>query len=795
MTESAGAPAGAGDVHEVTLPVTGMTCANCAAAVERTLRRRVPGVRRASVNLATESVTVAFEPAAAGLADLAAAVARAGYGLVLPAAAGADGADSPDGVGGAAGADSAAERAARAAHERRLRRELAVGAAFSTPLVALAMGRDLGLLGAWALAGWVGWLMAALAAPVQFYTGLGYYRGGWRSLRAGAANMDVLVALGSSVAFGFSLAVLLRPALGEHVYFETAAVIVTLIKLGKLLEARARGRAGAALRALLDLAPGTAHRLRPGPAGEGALVEEDVPATALRRGDRVVVRPGERLPADGVVREGRSAVDESLLTGEPLPVDKGPGDRVHGGTLNHEGRLEVELTGVGADTALARIARLVQQAQTGRPPIQRLADRVSAVFVPAIVSVALLTGALWWALGGDLATALVRVTAVLVIACPCALGLATPTAVLVGTGVGARHGILFRDAEALELAHRVSVILLDKTGTLTVGRPVVAAWAGAGDTPDGPAPTATAAGAAEPPLDAATRRLIAAAEDGSEHPLARAIVAAAREEGASWPAPAEFAAAPGRGVTAVVEGRRVQVGRPPWLAEQGVDLAPLAPALARWQEAGHTVVAAAVDGRAAGLVALADREKPDAAAAVAALRALGATPVMVTGDQPRAAQAIAARLGIAEVEAGLLPADKEAAVRRHQATGRVVAMVGDGINDAPALARADVGVALGTGADIAAEAAAVTLIRGELAGVGRALRLSRATLRVIRQNLFWAFFYNLALVPAAAGALHGATALPGPVRDLHPILAATAMALSSLTVVLNSLRLGRARLD
>jgi len=764
----------------VTLPVTGMTCANCATAVERTLRRKVPGVAAATVNLAAESVTVEYESDTTGPEAMAAALSRAGYGLVLP---------RPD----AAPADT--EREARRRELRGQQRAFVVGAACSLPLLVLGMGRDFGLFGPWADAEWFPWLLGALATPVQFYAGASHYVHGWRSLRSGSANMDVLVALGSTVAYGYSLALLLLPGPRGHVYFETAALIITLVRLGKLLETRARGRASAAIRRLLALAPETAHRWLPadgrgddaGPADDGGR-EEDVPAAALRHGDLVIVRPGERIPADGVVREGNSAVDEGLLTGEPLPADKAPGDRVVGGTINQDGRLKVEITGVGAETVLARIVRLVQEAQSGRAPIQRLADRVAGIFVPLIIGIALVTFGLWWWLGGELAPALVRLVAVLVVACPCALGLATPTAIVVAAGLGAKHGVLFRNAEALERAHRLTTLLIDKTGTLTEGRPRVVAWQWPGD-----------GGPGAPASDAQLRRhllmrLVAGAESASEHPLARAVVEAAREAGVAWPEPHAFTATPGRGVRAVVDGRAVLAGRVPWLADSGIDTAPLAAGLARFEGDGLTVIAIAVDGRAAGLVALADRERPGADEAVAALQKLGLETIMVTGDNLRAAEAVARRVGIARVEAGVLPDGKAAVVRRYQASGRVVGVVGDGINDAPALASADVGIAMGGGADVAVESAEVTLVRGELAGVARAIRLSRATMAVIKQNLFWAFFYNICLIPIAAGALHSVAALPPIVRDLHPVLAAGAMAISSLTVVANSLRLGGKKL-
>jgi Cu+-exporting ATPase len=737
-------------------PVLGMTCANCARTIERTLGRKTAGVVRADVNLAAETATITYDDAQLDPAAIAAAVSAVGFRLLVP---------RPD-------AEATPEEDAAAVRARELERErrrFAVGVAATLPLFVLSMARDFGLVGHWAHAAWVDWLFLALATPVQLYTGLGFYVGGWKSLRAGSANMDVLVALGSTTAYVYSLVLLLAGA-GGHVYFETAALIVTLVRLGKLLEARAKGRAGAAIRALMELAPGTARLLDP----QGR--EREVPASAVQPGDVVVVRPGERVPVDGRVSAGRSAVDESMLTGEPIPVDKAQGDLVFGATVNREGRLEVRATGVGADTALAQIVRLVRRAQGSRAPIQRLADRVSGVFVPAILVIALVTFGLWWALGGELTPALLRMVAVLVVACPCALGLATPTAILVGTGRAAQLGILFRDSAALETAERVTTVLLDKTGTLTEGRPRLA----------GVVPT-DALGADE------LLALAASAESGSEHPVGRAVVEAARERGLPLAPATDFAAHPGRGVCATVGGRSVRVGRPAWLA--GAASPALAAALAAAAAEGHTVMVVAVDDAPAGLLAVADREKPDAAAAVGALRALGIEPVMVTGDNEAAARSVARRVGIERVVAGVLPEEKEAVVRAEQARGRVVAMVGDGLNDAPALARADVGIAVGGGTDVAVEAAAVTLVGGDPGGglwrIGRAIELSRATMRTIRQNLFWAFFYNVLLIPLAAGALAPLTWLPAAVRALHPAMAAGAMAFSSVSVVLNSLRLAR----
>jgi len=741
--------------RKVDLPVVGMTCTNCSAAVERTLNKKVPGVVAATVNFGTETATVEYDPAVTSLEAMAEAVKKAGYELVLPAG------------GEEAAAAEDAEAMARAAELRAQQRAFAVGVAFTLPLFVLSMGRDFGLWGGWAHAPWVNWLFLVLATPVQFYTGWGYYQGGFKSLRNRSANMDVLVALGSSVAYVYSLAVVLSPGLGHHVYFETSAMIITLIKLGKLLEARAKGQASAAIRALMDLAPKVAHLEENGQ-------ERDVPAGQVRPGQVVVVRPGESIPVDGVVVAGLSAVDEAMLTGESVPVDKVEGDSVFGSTVNQQGRLKVRATGVGADTAISQIIRLVRQAQGSKAAIQRLADRVSAVFVPAIIVIALITLAVWWLAGGQFVPALIRMVAVLVIACPCALGLATPTAIMVGTGKGATLGILFKNSEALETAHRLDTVVLDKTGTITQGKPQLTDWQ---------------------PLDGGdgqqTLALIAAAESASEHPIARAVVEGARQRGVRPGEPQEFEAHSGFGVSARVEGRAVRVGKPDWFQAEGLlDVGHQAQSEALAGQ-GKTVMFAVIDGRPAGLLAVADQEKPGAAAAIAEIKQLGVTPVMLTGDNRQAAATIAGRVGIAEVEAEVLPDQKEARVRARQEQGRVVGMVGDGINDAPALARADVGIAIGTGTDVAMEASDVTLVGGDLRGVARAIRLSRATMRTIRQNLFWAFFYNLALVPLAAGVLHNVTWLPVFIRDLHPVMAAGAMALSSITVVSNSLRLGR----
>jgi Cu+-exporting ATPase len=613
--------------------------------------------------------------------------------------------------------------------------------------------------------------MFALATPVQLYVGWDYYVGGWKSLRNGAANMDVLVALGSSVAYLYSVVVAVAltlgtAAVGEHVYFETAALIITLIKLGKLLEVRAKGETGEAIRALMALRPDRARVLREGR-------EEEVPVGQVVVGDLVVVRPGERVAVDGVVADGRSTLDESMLTGESMPVEKGPGDEVVGATINRTGSFIYQATRVGADTALAQVVRLVREAQGSKAPIQRLADRVAAVFVPAVIVIALATMGVWWLwVDAGFTPSLIRMVAVLVIACPCALGLATPTAVMVGTGRGARSGILFRNSEALEKARSLDVVVLDKTGTITRGEPAVHEVVTLGGDED------------------ALLRVAASAERRSEHPFGQAVVRWAERRRLSLAEPSRFEAIPGKGVAATVEGARLLVGTRVLLDEWGVRTDGLAAQAEGMEGRARTPLWVAVGGEAAGLIGVADAVKEGSAEAVRALRDAGLEVIMLTGDNERVARRVAAEVGIAEVRAEVLPAAKAGVVRELQRDGRVrVAMVGDGINDAPALAQADVGIALGTGTDVAMEAADVTLMRGDLRSVPEALALSRATMRSIEQNLFWAFFYNVALIPVAAGALYSLAFLPMMLRSLHPILAAVAMALSSVTVVANSLRL------
>ena len=762
------------------LPITGMTCANCVRTVERALNVKTPGVVKATVNYATEKATVEYLPGVADRAAMVAAIEKAGYGVVDLSEA--ELAEPED-----------AEAAARAAEIADQTRKFWVGVAFGLPLFLFSMGRDLGLLGHWAHETWAVWFMFLLATPVQFYVGRDYYVGAYKSLRNGAANMDALIAMGSSVAYLYSVAVALAltlgsTALGDHVYFETAAIIIVLIKLGKVLEVRAKGQTSEAIKALMGLRAKTARVVRDGQ-------EIDIPVEQVQVGDLVIVRPGEKIPVDGVVVEGASAVDESMLTGESLPVDKVAGHEVIGATLNKQGMLKFQATKVGRDTALAQIIRLVQEAQGSKAPIQKLADQVSGYFVPAVIAIAFIVFGLWWIVGGEFTPALLRLVAVLVIACPCALGLATPTAIMVGTGQGARHGILFKNSEALERAHKLKAIVLDKTGTITIGQPAVTNVVLA------TVPSPVAAGANGPlaiapePLSAETLlRLAASAERGSEHPLGEAIVAAAKEKGLALAEPQNFEAVAGHGITASVDGFNIALGNRKLIERLGIATNGLEDEVARLQAEAKTAMWVALNGQAAGVIAVADTIKPGSAAAIAEMRQMGLAVAMMTGDNQATAQAIAKQAGIDQVYADVLPGDKAAYVQQLQAeSGSLVAMVGDGINDAPALAQADVGIAIGSGADVAMEASDITLMRGDLGSVPQALRLSRATMRTIKQNLFWAFVYNIILIPIAAGILYPFPAVPDFLRSLNPILAAFAMAFSSVSVVTNSLRLRRAK--
>jgi len=740
---------------KITIPITGMSCANCAMTIERTLKKKVPGIKGASVNFANERAFVEYLPSVTDIDKIVAAIEKAGYGAILPRQELED-----------------AELAAREAEIRNQTKKFLVGVILTTPLFFLSMGRDFGLLGAWSHAPWVNWLFLALATPVQFYTGYDFYTGGWKSLVNRSANMDVLVAMGSSVAFFYSLALLLYPPLGTHVYFETSAVIITLIKLGKMLESRTKAKTGGAIRKLMDLRPKTATIVKDGK-------EENIPLSNINVGDIVIVRPGESIPVDGIVMQGESGVDESMLTGEPLPVDKTPGDRVTGGTINGEGRLKFEAKAVGRDTALAGIIRMVQEAQGSKAPIQALADRVASVFVPAVLLIALFTFIIWWFTVGEFVPSMIRMVAVLVIACPCALGLATPTAIMAGTGKGAETGMLFRNSEALQKASGLSTVVMDKTGTITMGRPSVVKIISY-DMKDMDENEILA--------------LAASVEMGSEHPLGRAIVGEAETRGIALIEPEGFKAYGGQGVQGTIRGRKVMVGKPDWFREMSIDFSMAGKDMAPLQDEGKTVMLVAAGG-IKGLIAVADTLKRGSVRAIGELHDQGLKVIMLTGDNLRTARAVAEEAGIDHVVAEVLPHEKTREIKSIQEKGEKVAMVGDGINDAPALAVADVGMAIGTGTDVAIESGDVVLASGSLLAVSRAIRLSRKTMGTIRQNLFWAFFYNIALIPVAAGVLYPLEGLPHFLRQLHPMVAALAMAISSITVVSNSLRLYRADID
>ena len=759
----------------IELPITGMHCANCAVTVERNLKK-LEGVQDAVVNFATERATVVYDPALVDPAKMVARVEEAGYGVV-GRAPGALGAPQTGGAGDALAVEDA-EQAARRAEYAHEKRRLLVGAVFTVPLFLMSMARDFGVLGHWSHEPWVNYLFWALATPVQLYVGWDYYVSSYRALRNRAANMDVLIALGSTVAYLYSVAVTLGLMPG-HVYFETAAAIITLIVTGKLLEARAKANTSQAIRALMSLQAKTARVLRDG-------AEVDVPADSVQVGEVVVVRPGEKIPVDGVVVFGRSAVDESMITGESLPVDKAEDDTVIGATLNQQGLLHVRATRVGRETALVQIVRLVQQAQGSKAPIQRMADQVSAVFVPVVVVIAFVVFGLWLLGGAGLTEALIRMVAVLVIACPCALGLATPTAVIVGTGKGAGMGILFKNSAALEEAHRLQAIALDKTGTITRGEPALTDIVIRNSTVGA---QFERSGAVPLPGEQEALALAASAERGSEHPLGAAIVRAAQEAGLQLSQPADFEAIAGRGVRAQIDGHEVLVGSRELLVERGVALNGLEGEAERLQGEAKTAMWLAVDGAASAVMAVADTIKEGSREAIAEMHRLGLQAIMITGDNAHTARAIADQAGVDRFLAGVLPGGKAEAVAALQAEGLRVGMVGDGINDAPALAQADVGIAIGTGADVAMETADVTLISGDLRGVPKAVRLSRATMRTIKQNLFWAFGYNTLLIPIAAGVLAPFEWAPEMLRHLHPVLAAAAMAFSSVSVVSNSLRL------
>jgi P-type Cu+ transporter len=798
----------------LSLPILGMTCANCVATVERNLSK-VDGVETANVNLSSERAAVSYDPTKASIRDFISRVERAGYEIAMgEATLGiknlSDATDTQrlekvlnqtEGVVEASvnlGTEKAlikyvptvisqndirrtirsagfetheaeieledAEAKARKREVAQQKQLLIVGLIFTIPLFILSMGRDMGLLPAsFAHAPWVDYLLWALATPVQFYVGWQFYVNGFKSIRNGSANMDVLVALGSSAAYFYSIPIALGMIPG-HVYFETSAVIITLVKLGKFFEAKAKGGASDAIRKLIDLRPRKAYVVRDG-------IEVEVRVDEVEVGDLVLVHPGEKIPVDGVVVDGRSSVDESMLTGESMPVEKTPGQEVIGGTINKLGLLKFEATKIGKETALAQIIKLVEEAQASKAPIQNLADKISAIFVPVVIVIAAITFTVWYffiPLAPDapvnlFTRALINTVAVLVIACPCAMGLATPTAVMVGTGKGAQLGILIKKSESLERAGDITTVVLDKTGTITRGQPAVTQIYRVnfdGEEND-------------------LLRLVASVEKGSEHPLGEALTAEASARGIALSEPLGFSAIAGHGVQAEVEGHQVLVGNRRLMKSKEIAFQTIDAELKTLEDAANTPILVSIDGQLAAAIGIADTIKPGSLKAIELLHEMGLEVAMVTGDNQRTAEAIGEQVGVDKVLAEVLPGDKAAVIKQLQESGQVVAMVGDGINDAPALAQADIGIAIGTGTDVAMASAPVVLISGDLRGVPKAIALSRKTLKTIKQNLFWAFFYNTILIPAAA------------LGFLNPMLAAGAMSFSSIFVVTNSLRLRR----
>ena len=714
-------------VNQITIGVEGMTCAACSARVERSLNKQ-DGIYIANVNLLANKATILFDAETTSVEAMMKVVEKTGY--------------EPVDLNVVSKQESTEKRS----REQSLRRSFIFSAILSLPLLS-AMFFEMAGMKTFLSNGYFQWVLASI---VQFTVGLIFYRGAYHSLRGGGANMDVLVAMGTSAAYFYSIYLVLTGH--SHLYFETSAVLLTLIVMGKMLEERAKGRTGEAIKKLMKLQAKTARVRR-----EGVWVE--VPLEEVEVGDSIQVRPGEKIPVDGVILSGETAIDESMLTGESLPVDKTVDDLVFGATVNANGAIEMRATRIGKETALAQIIRMVEEAQGTKAPVQRLADKVSGIFVPIVIAIALIAFVVHLVLGFGVETAILRAVAVLVIACPCSLGLAMPTAIMVGTGRGAENGILIRGGEHLERAQKIQTIIVDKTGTLTHGKPVVTdintgEW-----------------------RENEFFQLLGSVEDQSEHPLARALVDRALESGITLIAADGFKAVPGKGVTAVVNGKTVQIGKPKWINELGFNLAEYQEEIKEKEKQGKTVMVMTVEGKTIGWIAVADTLKETSLEAVQRLKGMGIDVVMLTGDNERTAKAIAAQAGIAEVIAEVLPDHKAEAVMRYQENGNIVGMVGDGINDAPALAQADLGFAMGTGTDIAMEASDITLMRGDLMNIPLAIGLSRTTMKVIKQNLFWAFFYNTAGIPLAA------------LGFLNPMLAGAAMALSSVSVVSNSLRL------
>nr|WP_286177632.1 heavy metal translocating P-type ATPase [Rhodopirellula sp. JC639] len=734
--------------------VSGMTCAGCARSIERSLLRQ-PDVRSAVVNFAGGNVVVNYDPAKTDETQLADVIRQTGFQV-----------ETGD-------RETTEEDHRREQHATRV---MWLGVALTLPLFVLSMGRDFGLWGPWAHAGWVNYLMFALATPVQFYVGRTFYEGAFRSLRSRVANMDVLVTMSTSVAYAFSVAVMLlltagSELLGTHVYFETSATIIALVMVGHWIEGRAKTRTNGAITSLLNLQAKTARIVRDGN-------EVDVPIEEVVLGDHVIVRPGERIPVDGVVIAGQSVVDESMITGESMPVQKPVGSDVIGATINGDGVLTIEARHLGAESALARIVKQVADAQATKAPIQKLADQISAVFVPIVIAVALAAFCVWFFIIGDTVAAILRMIAVLIISCPCAMGLATPLAVTVGMGRGAENGILFKSSEAIQRVGRIDHVVLDKTGTITRGEQVVT-------------DTITFSDLDAEPLIA----MAGSVERGSQHPIAAAILAEAERLGVETSMPDDVQTTSGQGVSARWDGKRVYVGNLRFIQQHSQVDNELQDRAAELQRQAKTVMWVVCDGAIVGLIAVADTIKSESAEAIRRLHGRGITVSMLTGDNQHTARAVADQVGIDDVMAEVLPGDKTKRIQDLQSRGEFTAMVGDGINDAPALAQADVGIAIGTGTDVAIEAADVTLLGGELRGVARAVHLSAMTMRNIKQNLFWAFAYNVALLPIAAGVLAGVESAPHWLRELHPITAAMAMVGSDLVIVSNALRLRRAKVD